>query len=201
MNTILLCRSVTRVQKQRTINHAGSLFQGSARSNSAVALEDPASNGLCNVESSGEKGVGVYAGASIKKFTTILKSRAVSSSSEKDKYSVQVSWDKHVQMDSPARLINHSCEANVGVRDNELGAYDFVALKDIDAGEELVWDYGSVEFDATEIKQCLCGSPSCRGGHINFEDSHESIRKQYGNFYARYLHDWTHEEGTSASKE
>ena len=42
-------------------------------------------------------------------------------------------------MDLPARFINHSCEANVGITDNNLGAFDFYAIMSIRQGEELTW--------------------------------------------------------------
>ena len=42
-------------------------------------------------------------------------------------------------MDLPARFINHSCDANVGIRDNSLGAFDFVSLTPVARGEELTW--------------------------------------------------------------
>ena len=39
-------------------------------------------------------------------------------------------------MDLPARFLNHSCEPNVAVGGvNDRGSYDFIALRDIDAGE------------------------------------------------------------------
>ena len=39
-------------------------------------------------------------------------------------------------MTLPARYLNHSCGPNIGVGGvNENGSYDFVALRDIDAGE------------------------------------------------------------------
>jgi hypothetical protein len=54
--------------------------------------------------------------------------------------------------------MNHSCNPNVGfsVRD------DFVAMRDIQKGEELLWDYG---FDETNPKfkmKCTCGAKRCR---------------------------------------
>ena len=49
-------------------------------------------------------------------------------------------------MDLPAVMINHSCDANVGIKDNELGAYDFIAIKHIKDNEELTWDYGCAEY-------------------------------------------------------
>jgi hypothetical protein len=40
-------------------------------------------------------------------------------------------------MDLPARFLNHSCDANVGVMRvaNEGGSYDFVALREIESGD------------------------------------------------------------------
>ena len=46
---------------------------------------------------------------------------------------------EQVFMDLPARFINHSCEANVGIRDNNAGAFDFLALQPVLRGEELTW--------------------------------------------------------------
>jgi hypothetical protein len=42
-------------------------------------------------------------------------------------------------MDLPARFINHSCEANVGIKDNNLGAFDFISLVQVSRGDELTW--------------------------------------------------------------
>ncbi len=55
--------------------------------------------------------------------------------------------------------MNHSCEPNVGF--NTKG--DFVAMRDIPAGEELCWDYGFGETNPDFSMRCLCGSNSCRG--------------------------------------
>ena len=47
-------------------------------------------------------------------------------------------------MDLPARFINHSCEANVGIVDNDVGAFDFLSIKPIFTGEELTWVSSSI---------------------------------------------------------
>jgi len=55
-----------------------------------------------------------------------------------------------------ARFLNHSCAANM------YGAgYDFeIALRDIEPGEEILDDYGTLGY---EVPKCLCGAPNCRG--------------------------------------
>lgn len=68
-----------------------------------------------------------------------------------------------------ARWINHSCQPNCETQENDSGTRVFVmALRDIDAGEELFYDYSLVIDDkiTKTLKQnygCLCGAPSCRG--------------------------------------
>ncbi len=66
-----------------------------------------------------------------------------------------------------ARWINHSCEPNC---ESEIrGQRVFIlALRDIEAGEELNFDYGLVldEELSEEVQRdylCLCGAPTCRG--------------------------------------
>ena len=49
-------------------------------------------------------------------------------------------WNKHILMTLPARYLNHSCGPNICVGGvNENGSYDFVALRDIDAGEVRIY--------------------------------------------------------------
>jgi len=70
-----------------------------------------------------------------------------------------------------ARWINHSCdpncEAELAQTDGTLRVH-IDALRDIERGEELCYDYG-LEIDArytTKLKRefaCTCGSESCRG--------------------------------------
>ncbi|HEX8423716.1 MAG TPA: SET domain-containing protein-lysine N-methyltransferase, partial [Pyrinomonadaceae bacterium] len=52
---------------------------------------------------------------------------------------------------------NHSCEPNIGVR----GQIVFVAMRDIEAGEELTHDWATTD-DDTYRMECRCGAPTCR---------------------------------------
>lgn len=62
---------------------------------------------------------------------------------------------------NPARLINHTCEANCEPQVIR-GHIWIVALRDIAAGEELGYDYG---FDCTDWRDhpCRCGTAACAG--------------------------------------
>ena len=52
---------------------------------------------------------------------------------------------------------NHSCEPNIGVR----GQIVFVAMRDIEAGEELTHDWATTDDDNYTLK-CNCGAAACR---------------------------------------
>ena len=65
----------------------------------------------------------------------------------------------------PSRVEQHSREPNVGLGSN----IDYVAMRDVSAGEELTVDYALLDdYDGHEIMACHCNSASCRrviGGH------------------------------------
>jgi uncharacterized protein len=57
-----------------------------------------------------------------------------------------------------AHLLNHSCDANI----LDFGADFGVAVRDIDAEEELTVDYGTFYDDEAWSFTCCCGSDACR---------------------------------------
>jgi SET domain-containing protein len=59
-----------------------------------------------------------------------------------------------------AAYLNHSCDPNCEIDEIKNRAYIF-ALRDIAAGEELLWDYNL--YDDDDPAPCHCGSPKCRG--------------------------------------
>ncbi len=66
-----------------------------------------------------------------------------------------------VLMQSPERHINHSCDPNTYVK-TTAGARHVVALRPIEAGEEITYDY-LINCHGGAVWQCSCGSPRCRG--------------------------------------
>ena len=56
--------------------------------------------------------------------------------------------------------INHSCEPNAYMQ-ILYGHILFIALRDIEPGEEITIDYQSTLH--SNKKRCICGAPSCRG--------------------------------------
>jgi hypothetical protein len=121
----------------------------------------------------------------------VMRGKAMQVSSEPCSHSVQTDWDRHVIMDLPARYINHSCDASVGIRANDFGAFDFFALRRIDKGQELLWDYETSEYKISSAFRCTCGASNCRGVLKGYEFHEETVRERYGNYIADYLKDST----------
>lgn len=114
-------------------------------------------------------------------------------------HSIQTGWEEHVLMDLPARYLNHSCDPNVCVKgggggggrdadddDNDCGlnpngSYDFIAFRDIDAGEEIRFDYETTEYEVGAFSECRCGSASCRGVVRGYHHGgSEAVLARYG---------------------
>jgi uncharacterized protein len=82
-------------------------------------------------------------------------------------------WDLTCQ----TRWFNHSCDPNTEV----MGRWDdeaqtmrawWVALRDIEVGEEITYDYG---FTAEVAEPCACGAPLCRG--VIADDDPENLAR------------------------
>jgi len=116
-----------------------------------------------------------------------MSAKAIDESSSRTSHTIQTDWNTHVTMDLPAILINHSCNANVGIVDNDVGAYDFIALRRIEKDEELLWDYDAAEYESSSSFRCACGSEKCRGTLRGFKYDGDVIKERYGTHYASYL--------------
>ncbi len=134
-----------------------------------------------------EKGRGVFATRKFAQGETVVVGMQIEEVPERTIYSFQMDFNLYVNLDEPARVINHSCDPNTGVRNNQFGGYDFVALWDIEAGDEITWDYETTEYESIAVSQCLCGSLYCRGKILGFQFREQMLRKRYGEYIADYL--------------
>ena len=86
--------------------------------------------------------------------------------------------------------LNHSCDPNCGIRVNEAGAYDFVAMRNIRVDEEITFDYAMENYSIIYFpKKCLCGSTNCRGMIVGWKNLTAEKKKEYEAFAAPYLID------------
>lgn len=91
---------------------------------------------------------------------------------EKSSDPLQVGDDRYIDLDEPYLYFNHSCDPNaVIIRFNEL-----VAIKDIEVGQEIIYDYSLTEWSEEEswrdyedwVIECKCQSPLCRKRIVEF---------------------------------
>lgn len=141
----------------------------------------------CLIKNVPSKGQGVFAKRDFCPGEVIVRGRIMRRLKQRTRYSFQIDWRKHVDLDIPARLLNHSCDPNLGIKNNIFGAYNFVAMRQIKTGEELCWDYCMSEYHSIAVKQCLCGSSRCRRNILGFKFLPKAIKKLYRGFYADYL--------------
>lgn len=90
---------------------------------------------------------------------------------------VQVDTGKHITLQPEfLQYINHSCAPNVFF---DTTAMQVVALKEIGAGEEMVFFYPSTEWKMTQSFTCYCGSPACLGEIRGAAYLSKQVLKQY----------------------
>ena len=78
--------------------------------------------------------------------------------------------------------LNHSCDPNLGVE----GQIAFVALRDIDAGEELTCDYAMTDDEPYEM-DCNCGAPDCRRMITGFDWKLPEVQRKYDGYFSWYI--------------
>ena len=77
---------------------------------------------------------------------------------------------------------NHSCDPNIGVR----GQIVFVAMRDIEAGEELTHDWAMTD-DDDSTTQCRCAATNCRRTIRGKDWQLRELQARYGNYFSSYL--------------
>lgn len=74
-------------------------------------------------------------------------------------------------------LINHSCNPNAGIRLMQNG-YRLIALRDIERGQEITYDYATY-IDSPERLLCCCGESCCRKEIGRFRELTPTLRAHY----------------------
>jgi len=63
---------------------------------------------------------------------------------------------------APSMFLNHSCDPNCETDEIDGRVY-IMAIKDIAAGDELVYEYNLYDSELEDSADCYCGAPQCRG--------------------------------------
>lgn len=83
----------------------------------------------------------------------------------------------------PADFINHSCNPNAGLQ----GQIALVALRAIEPGEEICYDYAMTDGSPYDEFECRCGEAACRH-HITGDDWRlPELQRRYAGHFSPYL--------------
>jgi SET domain-containing protein len=83
----------------------------------------------------------------------------------------------------PADMFNHSCEPNAGLS----GQITLVAMRDIDADEEICFDYAMSDSSDYDEFECGCGEPACRKKVTGNDWKMPALQEKYSGYFSPYL--------------
>ena len=101
---------------------------------------------------------------------------------------IQIADDLYIGPTTPAEwestmiFSNHSCDPNLGVQ----GQIAFVAMRDIEAGEELTHDWAMTDCDDCEMN-CNCGAACCRKIITGQDWTRKDLQEKYRGYFSWYL--------------
>lgn len=127
-------------------------------------------------------GLGLFAATDIAEGDTILfftgeliGLEEVLASGIDESYPMQVGPTTYLDLDSRSRVVNHSCAPNSGLRSDRI----LIALRDIPANQEIVYDYSSTMSERRWTMECRCGEERCRGIVGDFQDLPTPLQQHY----------------------
>lgn len=104
-------------------------------------------------------------------------------------FSLQISDEFYIcpktmeEIDEIAIFINHSCDPNIGMD----GQICFVAMRSVQAGEELCMDYAMAITGDYKLN-CNCGNRNCRKVITGDDWKKEELQKLYGNYFSWFIY-------------
>ncbi|MBI5953985.1 MAG: SET domain-containing protein-lysine N-methyltransferase [Chloroflexi bacterium] len=83
----------------------------------------------------------------------------------------------------PNDCFNHSCEPNLGF----FGQIGLVAIREIEPGEELTFDYAMSDGSPYDEFECHCGLSHCRGTIMGDDWRIPELWEKYDGYFSPYL--------------
>jgi hypothetical protein len=105
---------------------------------------------------------------------------------ERQHHSLQIGDDLFLACDehlSDGDLVNHSCDPTLGFT----GEITLLALRDIEAGEQLTFDYATCDSQPYDEFECECGSSSCRVKVTGEDWMQPDLQNRYVGRFSPYL--------------
>jgi SET domain-containing protein len=100
--------------------------------------------------------------------------------------SIQIDDDLYLvsgELPEPGDMLNHSCAPSCGV----VGSQLIVAMRDIEVGEELTFDYAMCDASDYDEFACACGEPDCRGTVTGRDWQDEYLQRRYAGWFSPYV--------------
>jgi hypothetical protein len=166
------------------VSHGGTSLAEREPTAPQVAEEE----GVMLRRSSDGKGDAVLATRAFAAGETVMVGFLIGALTGNDSHATQIGPDRWARHGGLGPIVNHSCDPNCGVRLNDEQAFDFVARRSIDAGQELTFDYAMRNFTIDHFPAvCLCGARQCRGSVTGWKDLPAARKADYGELVAPYL--------------
>ena len=136
------------------------------------------------------KGEGIFATQPFHPNETVMIGEIENILDRNDSHASQIGKDKYARHAGLISKVNHSCDPNCGIKVNETGGHNFVAMKSISINEEITFDYAMRNYSIDHFPyKCICGSKNCRERVTGWKDLPESKKKEYEGFVAPYLYE------------
>lgn len=94
--------------------------------------------------------------------------------------------DRHFLVPRPigeGDYVNHSCNPNAGLS----GQIGLVAMRDIQIGEEVCFDYAMSDTMPYDEFECLCGAPNCRHKVTGNDWQRPELQKRYAGYFSPHV--------------
>jgi len=139
------------------------------------------------------EGRGCFAASSIKRGELIcfMRGKPLSIAQVIEKYKsgklriedpLQIKEEQYLDLEEPYIFFNHSCCSNATI----IGEVKLIAIKDIEKGEEITYDYSSTEWTSDKFgkykewtMKCNCGSVFCRKLIKEFPSLSPELQNKY----------------------
>ncbi len=147
-----------------------------------------------SVAPAGAKGHGLFATSAIQRGQIVAAFGGIAVDSaqfqalpnERQIHALQISDELFLvgpEESEPADYFNHSCDPNLGFMGNVI----LVALRDIETGEEMTFDYAMCDSDPYDEFSCLCGSANCRNVVTGDDWKLADVQIRYSEYFSSYL--------------
>jgi len=116
----------------------------------------------------------------------INQSELTNYSTDRVSRSLQLSSDTYLlsgDVPEAGDMINHSCEPNCGIS----GTSSVQALRDIEIGEELSFDYAMSDSSQYDEFTCACGKDKCREKITGMDWQKKDLQAKFSKYFSAYI--------------